>query len=50
VAPLRRTIRQQDVGDLALFLASALSQNITGQTLFVDAGYNTLAMAELPKT
>jgi enoyl-[acyl-carrier protein] reductase I len=49
VAPLRRTITQSDVGDLALFLASALSRNITGQTLFVDAGYNTLAMAELPK-
>lgn len=49
VAPLRRTIAQDDVGDLAIFLASALSQNITGQTLFVDAGYNTLAMAELPK-
>lgn len=49
VAPLRRTIAQEDVGDLALFLASALSKNITGQTLFVDSGYNTLAMAELPK-
>jgi enoyl-[acyl-carrier protein] reductase I len=50
VAPMRRSITQQDVGDLALFLASDLSKNITGQTLFVDAGYSILAMAELPKS
>jgi len=48
VAPLRRSINQVDVANLAVFLASDLSSNITGQTLFVDAGYSTLAMAELP--
>ena len=48
VAPLRCSITQDDVADLASFLASDLSKNITGQTLFVDAGYSTLAMAELP--
>lgn len=48
VAPLRCSISQSDVADLASFLASDLSKNITGQTLFVDAGYSTLAMAELP--
>lgn len=50
VAPMRRSVSQSDVGDLATFLASDLSRNITGQTLFVDAGYSVLAMAELPKT
>jgi enoyl-[acyl-carrier protein] reductase I len=49
VAPLRRGITQEDVGNLALFLASDLSRNISGQTLFVDAGYSILAMAELER-
>lgn len=47
VAPLRRCVTQDDVGDMATFLGSDLSRNITGQTLFVDAGYSTLAMASL---
>lgn len=47
VAPLRRTVTQGDVGDLATFLASPMSRNVTGQVLFCDAGYSTLAMAEL---
>lgn len=46
VAPLRRTVEQEDVGNLAAFLSSDLARNITGQTLFVDSGYNILAMAE----
>lgn len=47
VAPLKRSITQDDVADMALFLGSRLSRNVTGQTLFVDAGYSTLAMAEM---
>ena len=49
VAPLRRSITQEDVADMALFLGSNLSRNVSGQTLFVDAGYSTLAMAELER-
>ena len=49
VAPLRRSITQDDVADMALFLGSDLSRNVSGQTLFVDAGYSTLAMAELER-
>lgn len=48
VAPMRRAITGEDVGNLAAFLGSDLSSAITGQTLFVDAGYSALAMAELP--
>lgn len=48
VAPMRRTIAQRDVGDMAAFLGSDLARNVTGQTVFVDAGYSILAMAELP--
>jgi len=38
-APLRRTITQEDVGGTAAFLASPLSSGITGQVIYVDAGY-----------
>ena len=47
VAPMRRSVHQDDVGNLAAFLASDLSRNITGQVMFVDAGYSILAMAEI---
>lgn len=41
-APLRRTITQEEVGDVALFLFSDLSRAITGEMIHVDAGFNTL--------
>ena len=41
-APLRRSITQEEVGDVALFLASDLSRCITGATLFADNGFNLL--------
>ena len=42
VAPLRRNIEQSEVGDTALFLSSNLARGITGEILFVDAGYNIM--------
>ena len=39
-APLKRNISGEEVGDTALFLCSDLSRGITGETIFVDAGYN----------
>jgi enoyl-[acyl-carrier protein] reductase I len=42
VAPLRRSIEQSEVGDAALFLCSPWARGITGETLFVDAGYNIM--------
>lgn len=41
-APLRRNIDQSEVGDTALFLCSPLARAITGEVLFVDAGYNIM--------
>src|SRR5205823_5747446 len=41
-APLRRNIDQSEVGDAALFLNSPLARAITGEILFVDAGYNIM--------
>jgi enoyl-[acyl-carrier protein] reductase I len=42
VAPLRRNIDQSEVGDAALFLNSPLARSITGEIMFVDAGYNIM--------
>ena len=38
-APLRRTVTQKEVGNTAAFLLSDLSSGISGQTIYVDAGY-----------
>lgn len=46
-APLRRAITQSDVGNMATFLASDLSRNVTGQVIYVDAGYSILAVARI---
>ncbi len=42
VAPLRRNIEQSEVGDTALFLSSHYARGITGEIMFVDAGYNIM--------
>lgn len=44
VAPLRRTVTQIEVGNTAAFLCSDLASGITGQTLYVDAGYEIMGM------
>jgi enoyl-[acyl-carrier protein] reductase I len=44
VAPLRRTVTQTEVGNTAAFLCSDLSSGITGQILYVDAGYEIMGM------
>jgi enoyl-[acyl-carrier protein] reductase I len=43
-SPMRRNITQDEVGATALFLASQLSTGITGTVLYVDAGYNIMAL------
>lgn len=42
VAPLRRTVTQLEVGNAAAFLCSDLASGITGQILYVDAGYEIM--------
>jgi enoyl-[acyl-carrier protein] reductase I len=41
-APLKRNVEQPEVGDTALFLASDMSAAITGETIYVDCGYNIM--------
>ena len=44
VAPLRRTVTQIEVGNTAAFLCSDLASGITGQVIYVDAGYEIMGM------
>lgn len=39
-APLQRNISSEEVGAAALFLCSDLSRGITGEIIYVDAGYH----------
>jgi enoyl-[acyl-carrier protein] reductase I len=41
-SPLRRNVDQLEVGGAAAFLASDLSGAITGETIYVDCGYNIM--------
>ena len=40
--PLRRTGRLDEIGPLAVYLASAASDFMTGQTLFLDGGHSAV--------
>jgi len=43
-APLRRNTEPAEVADTAVFLASNLGRGITGNVIFVDAGFHIMAM------
>src|ERR1700710_1361508 len=43
-SPLRRTVTIEDVGGAAVYLLSSLSEGVTGEVHFVDAGYNIISM------
>jgi enoyl-[acyl-carrier protein] reductase I len=43
-SPLRRTVTIENVGGAALYLLSDLSDGVTGEVHFVDAGYNVISM------
>ena len=44
VAPLKRNVTADDVGNTAVYLASDLSASITADVHFVDAGYHSVGM------
>ena len=44
VAPLRRNVTIHDVGATAVYLASDLAAGVTGETLYVDAGFSILGV------
>ncbi len=43
-APLKRNVDSDEVADTAVFLASDASRGITGETIYVDAGYNIMGL------
>jgi enoyl-[acyl-carrier protein] reductase I len=43
-APLRANITPEDVGRSAVYLASDLSSAVTGETLYVDGGFNVMGV------
>ncbi|QDF96765.1 enoyl-[acyl-carrier-protein] reductase [Azoarcus sp. DD4] len=43
-APLRRNVTIDEVGNAAAFLCSDLASGITGEIMYVDAGFNTTAL------
>ncbi len=46
IAPLKRNITADEVGNAAAFLCSNLASGITGEILHVDAGYHAVASAD----
>ncbi len=45
VAPLRRNVSLEDVGNAATFLCSPLANGVTGEILYVDNGFSTVGMS-----
>ena len=43
-SPLRRTVTIENIGGTAVYLLSSLSEGVTGEVHFVDAGYNIVSM------
>ncbi len=43
-SPLKRNVQASEVGSTALFLLSDLSSAITGETIYVDCGYNIMGI------
>lgn len=44
VAPIRRNVTVEDVGNAAAFLCSDLAAGISSEILYVDGGYSTIGM------
>ena len=44
VAPIRRNVTPEDVGNAAAFLCADLALGVTGEIMYVDGGFNTIGM------
>src|SRR5271169_150556 len=45
VSPIKRNVTLEDVGNAAAFLCSDLAAGITGETTYVDGGFNSVGMS-----
>lgn len=46
IAPLKRNVTIEEVGNAGLFLCSPWASGITGEIMYVDGGFNTVGMSE----
>ena len=46
ISPLKRNVTIEEVGNAALFLCSPWASGITGEIMYVDAGFNTVGMSQ----
>jgi len=44
MSPMKENVTIEDVGNLAVFLASDLSTRITGEVIYVDSGFNIMGV------
>jgi enoyl-[acyl-carrier protein] reductase I len=44
-APLRRNVTIEEVGNVAAFLCSDLASGVTGEVVYVDAGYSHVGIS-----
>jgi len=48
-SPMRKTVDLENVGGTALYLLSDLSNGVTGEVHYVDAGFNAMGMPQGPE-
>jgi enoyl-[acyl-carrier protein] reductase I len=46
MSPLKRNVTHEEVGNLGLYLLSPLSGGVTGETVYVDAGFHVMGMEQ----
>lgn len=44
VSPMRELVTQEDVGNVAAFLASDWGKQVSGETIYIDGGYHVLGV------
>jgi enoyl-[acyl-carrier protein] reductase I len=49
IAPLRRNVTNDDVGNAAVYLSSDLASGVTGEIHYVDSGYNIVGVTNPSK-
>ena len=48
IAPLRRHVTIEDIGETAVWLSSDMAISVSGVVLFVDSGFNVLGVPNVP--